>query len=207
MSIHYISQAWKTSVSDYRAKLVLLKLADNASDEGIAWPHIDTIASETGLSRRTVFRALDRLESDGIIERNRGRNEVIYQIKKCQSDTCRSVSVTPLEVEKCQRDTSRSVTVTPALYIRTVNRTNIGETNNDEQTQKRFKKPSVADVLAYGSSLTPKFLKAQQFIDYYESKGWVVGKAPMKCWKSAVRTWQAREKQTTRPQTSDQFGI
>lgn len=207
MSIHYISQAWKTPVSDYRAKLVLLKLADNASDEGIAWPHIDTIASETGLSRRTVFRALDRLEADGIIERNRGRNEVIYQIKKCQSDTCRSVSVTPLEVEKCQRDTSRSVTVTPALYIRTVNRTNIGTTNNEEKPQKRFKKPSVADVLAYGSSLTPKFLKAQQFIDYYESKGWVVGKAPMKCWKSAVRTWQARDKQTIKPQTSDQFGI
>jgi hypothetical protein len=79
----------------------------------------------------------------------------------------------------------------------------MGTTNN----QKRFQKPSVADVLSYGSSLTPKFLKAQQFIDYYESKGWVVGKAPMKCWKSAVRTWQARDKQTSKPQTSDQFGI
>ena len=207
MSIHYISQAWKTPVSDYRAKLVLLKLADNASDEGIAWPHIDTIASETGLSRRTVFRALDRLEADGIIERNRGRNEVIYQIKKCQSDTCRSVTVTPLEVEKCQRDTSRSVTVTPALYIRTVNRTNIGETNNEEQPQKRFQKPTSQEVLAYGRTLTPPFLKAEQFCDYYESKGWMIGKSPMKNWKAAVRTWQAKDKSTTKPQTSDQFGI
>jgi hypothetical protein len=88
-------------------------------------------------------------------------------------------------------------------YIKEPSIEHIGTTNN----QKRFQKPSVADVLAYGSSLTPKFLKAQQFIDYYESKGWVVGKAPMKCWKSAVRTWQARDKQATKPQTSDQFGI
>lgn len=202
MSIHYISQAWKTPVADYKAKLVLLKLADNANDDGIAWPHIDTIATETGLSRRGVFRALNQLEEDKLIERNRGRNEVIYKIHKCQVDTSTSAKLTPLDVEKCQADTSRSAKLALTL-TKEPSIEHIGETKN----QKRFKKPSVADVLAYGSSLTPKFLKAQQFIDYYESKGWVVGKSPMKCWKSAVRTWQARDKQTTRPQTSDQFGI
>ena len=30
--------------------------------------------------------------------------------------------------------------------------------------------------------------------DYYESKGWKVGKAPMKCWKSATRNWLRRLK-------------
>jgi len=202
MSIHMISQAWKTPVADYKAKLVLLKLADNANDDGIAWPHIDTIASETGLSRRGVFRALNQLEEDKLIERNRGRNEVIYKIHKCQADTATRAKLAPLEVEKCQSDTSRSAKLALAL-TKEPSIEHIGTTNN----QKRFQKPSVADVLAYGSSLAPKFLKAQQFIDYYESKGWVVGKAPMKCWKAAVRTWQARDKQTTKPQTSDQFGI
>ncbi len=184
MSIHYISQAWKTPVADYKAKLVLLKLADNANDDGIAWPHIDTIASETGLSRRGVFRALNQLEEDKLIERNRGRNEVIYKIHKCQADTSTSAKLAPLEVEKCQSDTSRSAKLALALT----------------------KEPSIEHI-GETTSLTPKFLKAQQFIDYYESKGWVVGKAPMKCWKAAVRTWQARDKQTTKPQTSDQFGI
>ena len=28
--------------------------------------------------------------------------------------------------------------------------------------------------------------------DYYESKGWKVGNAPMKCWKSATRNWIRR---------------
>jgi len=30
--------------------------------------------------------------------------------------------------------------------------------------------------------------------DYYESKGWKVGKSPMKCWKSAARNWLRRIK-------------
>jgi DNA-binding transcriptional regulator YhcF (GntR family) len=196
MSIHYISQAWKTPVADAKAKLVLLKLADNANDEGIAWPHIETIAAETGLSRSSVFKALNELENGGIVERDRGRNEVIYRIQKSRLETSRSPDWRPLEVQTGDLP-----------YIKEPSIEHIGTTNNPETPQKRFQKPSVADVLAYGSSLTPKFLKAQQFIDYYESKGWVVGKAPMKCWKSAIRTWQARDKQTTKPQTSDQFGI
>jgi hypothetical protein len=56
-------------------------------------------------------------------------------------------------------------------------------------------------------TLSPRFLKAQQFCDYYESKGWVIGKSPMKSWKAAVRTWRAKEKPVGKPQTSDQFGI
>ena len=31
--------------------------------------------------------------------------------------------------------------------------------------------------------------EAHKFRDFYESKGWVVGKAKMKCWKAAVRNW------------------
>ena len=192
MSIHYISQAWKTPVADAKAKLVLLKLADNANDQGVAWPHIETISAETGLARSSVFKALNDLEESGIVERHRGRNEVIYTIQKSVLETSRGPQRRPVEVRTGDLP-----------YLKEPSIEHIGETNN----QKRFNKPSVADVLAYGSSLTPKFLKAQQFIDYYESKGWVVGKSPMKCWKSAVRTWQARDKQNTKPQTSDQFGI
>ncbi len=34
---------------------------------------------------------------------------------------------------------------------------------------------------------------ARTFIDYYEAKGWVVGKSPMKDWSSAVRNWMRSE--------------
>ena len=32
--------------------------------------------------------------------------------------------------------------------------------------------------------------EAERFFDYYESKGWVVGKAPMKSWRAAARNWK-----------------
>ena len=31
---------------------------------------------------------------------------------------------------------------------------------------------------------------ADKFIDFYESKGWLIGKNPMKDWKACVRTWE-----------------
>lgn len=185
MSIHMISQAWKTQVSSLAAKLVLLKLADNASDEGKAWPHIDTIAAETGLARSSVFRALDELEKSGLVERHRGRNEVIYQIQKSHHETSTGPTIGLTLTKEPSREHIVSETEKP----------------------KKFQKPTIHEVHAYGMTLNPRFLKAEQFINYYESKGWVIGKSPMKSWKAAVRTWQAKDKPVGKPQTSDQFGI
>lgn len=33
-------------------------------------------------------------------------------------------------------------------------------------------------------------ITASEFIDFYESKGWVVGKSKMKDWQAAIRTWE-----------------
>ena len=40
-----------------------------------------------------------------------------------------------------------------------------------------------------GNSVDP-----QAFVDFYESNGWRVGKNPMKDWRAAVRTWEAKRK-------------
>jgi Fe2+ or Zn2+ uptake regulation protein len=200
MSIHLISQAWKTPVSDFKAKLVLLKLADNANDEGVAWPHIETIVAETSLCRRSVFRALTVLEESGLITRHRGRNEVVYTIQKCLTDTSRSASQTP---QKCLTDTSTGASQALTLTKEPSREHIVSET----EKPKRFKKPTIHEVHAYGMTLTPRFLKAEQFINFYESKDWMIGKSKMKNWKAAIRTWQAKDKPVTKSQTSDQFGI
>ena len=53
----------------------------------------------------------------------------------------------------------------------------------------RFVKPDPQAVTSYAASLGYK-LDGEAFCDYYESKGWLVGKSPMKCWQAAVRTWK-----------------
>lgn len=58
---------------------------------------------------------------------------------------------------------------------------------------RRFAPPTLEDVQAYireqGYSID-----ANRFIDFYSSKGWMVGKNKMKDWRAAVRGWASRDK-------------
>lgn len=49
--------------------------------------------------------------------------------------------------------------------------------------------PSLEEVTAYCNERHNK-IDPQTFIDFYESKGWMVGKNKMKDWKACVRTWE-----------------
>ena len=62
---------------------------------------------------------------------------------------------------------------------------------------KRFIHPTVEEVESYCSE-RGNGIDAQSFIDFYESKGWMIGKNKMKDWKAAVRTWErSRNKNST----------
>lgn len=52
-----------------------------------------------------------------------------------------------------------------------------------------FKKPSLEEVETYCRERN-NGIDAQSFIDFYESKGWLIGKTKMKDWKAAIRTWE-----------------
>ena len=63
-----------------------------------------------------------------------------------------------------------------------------------------FVAPSLQEVKNYISE-KGYTVDAQRFIDFYEAKGWMIGKNKMKDWRAAVRTWMRRpdepQKQTT----------
>ena len=69
-----------------------------------------------------------------------------------------------------------------------------GITPPTPRTGKRFKRPTVEEVRAYCAE-RENSVNAQDFVDHYDTKGWVVGKSPMKDWKACVRTWERRRKQ------------
>ena len=71
--------------------------------------------------------------------------------------------------------------------------TNNTNTDNIRQ-QKRFTKPTLAEVQAYCAE-RGNTVDAQKFVDYYEANGWRVGKNPMKDWRAAVRTWERNQTQ------------
>ena len=67
-------------------------------------------------------------------------------------------------------------------------------TINTTKNKGRFTPPTLTEVIDQcnfsGANIDP-----QGFIDFYESKGWMIGKNKMKCWKSAIRTWARKDKE------------
>lgn len=63
---------------------------------------------------------------------------------------------------------------------------------------KRFKPPTIEEVQAYCEE-RKNDIDPEAFIDFYQSKGWIVGKSKMKDWKAAVRTWERRGAVKRRP--------
>lgn len=55
----------------------------------------------------------------------------------------------------------------------------------------QFVKPTVEEIDGYCKERR-NGLDAQQFFDFYESKGWKVGAVKMKDWRACVRTWEKR---------------
>lgn len=71
---------------------------------------------------------------------------------------------------------------------------NKGESVRGEKAD-RFVPPDVNQVQEYCDNRN-NGIDAQTFVDFYTSKGWMVGKNKMKDWKAAVRTWERNDKRS-----------
>lgn len=78
-----------------------------------------------------------------------------------------------------------------------------GESVRGEKA-KRFIPPSVEEVEQYCLERSNN-IDAQSFIDFYESKGWMIGKNKMKDWKAAVRTWERSRKKENKENVFDEW--
>lgn len=72
-------------------------------------------------------------------------------------------------------------------------------TNNNVTIKKCNKKienfvpPTLDDVRSYCQERN-NTVDPERFVDFYEAKGWMVGKNGMKNWKAAVRTWEQKNR-------------
>lgn len=54
-----------------------------------------------------------------------------------------------------------------------------------------FRKPSPEEIANYCRE-RKNTVDAQEFFDFYESKGWMIGRNKMKDWQAAVRNWEKK---------------
>ena len=66
--------------------------------------------------------------------------------------------------------------------------------DKENNKRKNFIKPTLEEVNQYCIERKNN-IDPENFIDYYNSNGWKVGKNQMKDWKAAIRTWERRNKE------------
>lgn len=80
------------------------------------------------------------------------------------------------------------------------------DTDIKKNKQKKFAKPDLIELENFflqeiKLDFEKSKIEAGRFFDFYESKGWLVGKAPMKNWQAAVRNWARNAQNIPQPKT------
>ena len=83
----------------------------------------------------------------------------------------------------------------PNIGIPSIDKDSIGK--DSINNNKRFTPPTIEEVRSYCQERNNN-IDPETFINFYESKGWYVGKNKMKDWRACVRTWEKNRKTETK---------
>lgn len=131
-------------------------------------------------SRHTIIDILKSLMDKGLINKT---EVTLNGVKNISYSVCAKIAQGG--VQKLHRGCAENA----HIYINDIN---INSESN--KGRPKFQKPTIPEIAAYcmerGNNIDP-----EEFFNFYESKGWVIGKSPMKDWKACIRTWE-RNKRT-----------
>ena len=187
MSAKYTFLAWDTPIKEASTKLVMLQLANNANDNGFSYYSIAKMANACGMSERTFMRKIQKLEEMGFlnVERRANRSSLYTLIGK-------NMGVTDCHLQESEvTDCHVGVTNCHGQGDRLSHDPNSVPKTNPKSS--RFTPPTEEQVFEYMQERDFAHSKeSEAFVNFYESKGWLVGKSKMKDWKAAVRNWISR---------------
>ena len=167
-----------------KAKLLYGEITALSNKNGICFASNSYFAKLYNVTNTTISLLIKDLIDNGYIER-----EIIYK------DGTKEIE-------------NRYLRILKEGYLRNLkggiqenlkdNNTSINNTSNKKEIykEKRFKKPTLEEVKEYCLERNNN-VDAQRFIDFYESKDWMIGKNKMKDWKAAIRTWEKNSKADT----------
>ena len=172
-------EIWQDKSLSWNEKILLMEIDSFTSKGHECYISNEYIAELLGVSMSWASKCLSHLMEIGYVKMVRfdGRKRYVESTIQFKAD---------LNNSSMQDGTLVQHTNIENKYI-----------NNNSLYKKcssHFQKPSLDEIQQYcisrGNNVDP-----EQFFNFYESKGWIIGKSPMKDWRAAVRTWEKREKE------------
>jgi hypothetical protein len=159
-----------------------------ADDEGWFYQTAETIEEMTGLSNHKQTLAIKQLIKLGVLEQ-KNKGIPMKRYFKLNFETIENQVF-----KKFENYNSKNLKTSIQNFSNNKELTNkeLNKKNNisvDKPHTHKFYQPSIDEVKAYCRERN-KGLDAEKWYDFYEAKGWMIGKNKMKDWKAAVRTWE-----------------
>lgn len=171
-------------------------------EPGQAVSSIRQIATDTGLTVKQVRTALNHLKETQEVAQSPYGKFSVFTVNNYNDYQC-----TGTDEGKQRAQEGHSEGTDPNIKKnKEVKNTPYNPPQGDEgvSVSKRFVPPTPEEVNAYCRERN-NGIDGNEFCDFYTSKGWKVGKNPMKDWKAAVRTWERSRKQNA-PQPKTESG-
>ena len=184
MSIRLMNAVWSMDL-DSGCKFVLLSLADQANDEGEAFPSISTIAKRTSKTERSVYRIINGLTEKGLIK--------VISGKIGRSNRYRITPDIMSPLTKCQDDKIDNRPLTSCHPNHQVNHQSISN---------KGKRPDRAEAQTYAIEIGLTDWEA--WWDYYTGNGWKTGRNPVRDWKATMRNWLRNQRKWETPKRAEQ---
>lgn len=164
-------------------------------EDGCFYSTIENIEEQTTLTRFQQNRAIDMLRENGLLESSVKGIPARRYFKFNYNQVCEYLtSKFARNLQTGLQETYKQDCEKPAGNNNKNNNKNNNNNNITVVTAKRFTPPTVEEVEAFCKE-KGYGVNAQRFVDFYESKGWMIGKNKMTKWKSAVATWEHKDRE------------
>ena len=168
----------------------------------MAFPSLRRIESEMSVSKKTIIKYLSELTDAGYLQKGQilcptttqFHNTYTALIPDSKNPLKGGVPRTPpsdTEVVYLRDEGGVSQGTKVVYHVHPNNQLN-NQGNKQVIKTATFVAPSLVEIQDYQEEKALN-LDPSQFHDFYESKGWIVGRVKMKDWKAAARGWSARE--------------
>ena len=177
-------EIWEADDLSWSEKILLLEIDSFTSQGKDCFISDEYIAEMLKISVRSAATMVSNLIHKGYIKKTRFDGRKRYLESTLAEQVCKI----------CGAETQDLQTT----YNQLLNKSISNDIDDSNKRKAKFVKPTIEEIRCFCEERN-NGIDADEFFNFYESKGWVIGKSPMKDWKACIRTWERNKFKSQRP--------